>query len=51
MIDGQRQPKVLAELGRGPTCRKIGQLSQALTGHFDDLHASICATMLRSIDV
>jgi Transposase IS116/IS110/IS902 family. len=30
--------------------RKIPQLRQALTGHFDDHHAFICATMLRRID-
>jgi transposase len=50
MIDGQRNPKVLAELARGPMRRKIPQLREALTGHFDDHHAFICATMLRRID-
>jgi transposase len=50
MIDGQRDPKVLAELARTSMRRKIPQLRQALTGHFDDHHAFICATMLRRID-
>ncbi len=30
--------------------RKTAQLREALTGHFDDHHAFICATMLRRID-
>jgi transposase len=50
MIDGQRDPKILAEMARGPMRRKIPQLREALTGHFDDHHAFICATMLRRID-
>lgn len=50
MIDGQRDPKVLAELARASMRRKIPQLREALTGHFDDHHAYICATMLRRID-
>jgi transposase len=50
MIDGQRDPKVLAELAHGVMRRKIPQLREALTGHFDDHHAFICATMLRRID-
>ena len=47
MIDGQRDPKVLAEMAHGVMRRRIPQLRQALTGHFDDHHAFICATMLR----
>ena len=50
MIDGQRDPKVLAELAHTSMRRKIPQLRQALTGHFDEHHAFICATMLRRID-
>jgi transposase len=50
MIDGQRDPKVLAEMAHTTMRRKIPQLRQALTGHFDDHHAFICATMLRRID-
>jgi transposase len=50
MIDGQRDPAVLAEMAHGVMRRKIPQLRQALTGHFDDHHAFICATMLRRID-
>ena len=50
MIDGQRDPKVLAEMAHGVMRRKIPQLREALTGHFADHHAFICATMLRRID-
>ena len=50
MIAGERDPQVLAEMARGSMRRKIPQLREALTGHFDDHHAFICATMLRRID-
>jgi transposase len=50
LIDGQRDPKVLAQLARGPMRSKIPLLRQALTGHFDEHHALLCATMLRRID-
>jgi transposase len=50
MIDGQRDPTVLAQMARGSMRRKIPQLREALTGHFDDHHAYLCATMLRRID-
>jgi transposase len=50
LIDGQWDPKVLAEMAHGSMRHKIPQLREALTGHFDDHHAFICATMLRRID-
>ncbi|MCW3820888.1 IS110 family transposase, partial [Micromonospora sp. DR5-3] len=50
LIDGQRDAKVLAEMANGSMRRKIPQLREALTGHFGDHHAFICATMLRRID-
>jgi transposase len=50
MIDGQRDPVVLAEMAHGRMRPKIPQLRQALTGHFDDHHAFLCAAMLRRID-
>jgi len=50
MIAGERNPKVLAQMARGPMRPKIPRLEEALTGHFDDHHAFICATMLRRID-
>src|SRR5213075_46838 len=50
MIDGQRDPAVLSEMAHGVMRRQLPQLRQALTGHFADHHAFICATLLRRID-
>jgi transposase len=50
MIAGQRDPAVLAQMARGVMRRKIPQLREALTGHFEDHHGFLCATMLRRID-
>ncbi|MCM0679181.1 IS110 family transposase [Micromonospora phytophila] len=50
MIAGQRDPRLLADLAHGRMRAKLPQLRQALTGHFDDHHAFICAAMLRRID-
>ncbi len=50
LVEGQRDPTVLAQMARGSMRRKIPQLPEALTGHFDDHHAYLCATMLRRID-
>jgi transposase len=50
LIAGERDPAVLAEMAHGVMRRKIGQLREALTGHFEAHHAFICTTMLRRID-
>jgi transposase len=50
MIAGQRDPRVLADLAHGRMRVKLPQLRQALTGHFDEHHAFLCAAMLRRID-
>jgi transposase len=50
MIAGERDPKVLAQMARGVMRRKIAQLQEALSGHFDDHHGFLCAAMLRRID-
>jgi transposase len=50
MIAGQRDPKVLAQLARGPMPAKISKLQEALTGHFEDHHGFICQLMLERID-
>jgi transposase len=50
LIDGQRDPKVLAQMARSSMRRKIPVLEEALTGFFDDHHADLCARMLRRID-
>jgi transposase len=50
MIAGQRDPKVLAQMARGPMRAKISKLQEALTGHFEDHHGFICQMMLERID-
>ncbi len=50
LIAGQRDPAVLAELSRGRLRAKISQLREALTGHFQDHHALLCAKMLDRVD-
>jgi transposase len=50
MICGQRDPKRLAQLARASMRSKIGQLEEALTGHFDDHHGFLCQMMLERID-
>jgi transposase len=50
MIDGQRDPAVLAQMAHGVMRSKIGALEEALRGHFEDHHAFICRVMLERID-
>ena len=50
LIDGQRDPRILAEMARGRLRAKILQLREALTGHFGEHHALLCAKMLERID-
>jgi transposase len=47
---GQRDPMVLAQLARGSLRGKTAALEEALTGHFGDHHALICAMMSSTID-
>lgn len=49
LIAGERDPRALADMAHGVMRRKIGQLREALTGHFEDHHAYLVATMLRRI--
>jgi transposase len=48
LIVGQRDPKVLAELAKGPMRGKRAALVQALTGRFDDHHAELARVLLTS---
>jgi transposase len=50
LIAGERDPAALAELARGRLRSKISQLREALTGHFQDHHALLCAKMLDRVD-
>jgi len=49
LIDGERRGQVPAELARGRMRSKIGDLSQALEGRFDDHHALMCQLHLDHI--
>jgi len=50
LIQGERDPKRLAELARTRLRAKRGQLQEAFTGQFTDHHAFLLATMLGRID-
>ena len=50
LIEGERDPGVLAELAVGPARRKIPALTQALEGTFTDHHAFMCRHLLGEID-
>src|SRR6266568_2256303 len=50
LIDGQRDPAVLAGLAVGRLRPKTAQLREALRGFFTDHHATILAMMLDNID-
>jgi transposase len=50
LVGGQRDPQVLAAFARGRMRAKIGQLQEALEGHFGEHHALIVAQMLARID-
>jgi transposase len=51
MINGETDPLVLADLAKGKLRRKIPDLAQALTGHFDANHARMARSMLRRLDL
>jgi transposase len=51
MIEGEQDPLVLAEMAKGRLRRKIPDLAQALTGHFDANHARMARSMLRRLDL
>src|SRR5215203_934261 len=51
MINGETDPLVLADLAKGRMRRKIPDLAQALTGHFDANHARLVRSMLRRLDL
>ena len=51
MIEGERDPLVLAEMAKGKMRRKIPELAQALEGHFDVHHAHLAASILNRLDL
>jgi transposase len=50
LIDGERDPQVLADLAKQKLRLKHDALVEALTGRFNDHHAFLCAIILRRID-
>jgi transposase len=50
LCDGERDPKVLAELARGRMRSKVNDLRWALEGHFSDHHAGLCRMHLDQVD-
>jgi transposase len=51
MIAGEADPVRLAGLARGRMRRKIPELEQALTGHFDTHHAQLARSILRRLEL
>lgn len=50
LINGERDPRALAELARGRMRSKINALAEALTGWFDEHHAFLASMILNHID-
>ena len=51
MINGETDPLRLADMAKGRMRRKIPNLAQALTGHFDANHARLARSRLRRLDL
>ncbi len=51
MIAGESNPEALADLAKGKMRRKIPDLAEALTGHFDTDHARLAHAILRRLDM
>jgi hypothetical protein len=50
LIDGERDPRALAELAKGRMRVRIPALTEALTGHFDAGHAQLARSILDRLD-
>lgn len=50
LIAGEQDPRVLAQMARTAMRKKIPALEEAFTGHFDEHHRFLLATMLGRID-
>ena len=50
LIEGERDPDVLAELARQRLRAKIPALREALVGRFDEHHAELLTILLRQVD-
>ncbi len=50
LIDGERDPRALADLAKGKMRAKIPELTEALIGHFDEHHARMARSILHRLD-
>lgn len=50
LINGQRDPEVLAEMAVGKLRKKNAALIDALTGRFDDHHGLLCQMMIGQVE-
>ena len=50
LIDGERDPAVLADMAKSRMRRRIPDLTEALVGNFGDHHAFLCRLHLQRID-
>lgn len=50
LIDGERRPKVLADLAKGRMRSKVDDLARALEGRFDEHHALMCRLHLQHLE-
>jgi transposase len=51
MIEGESDPRVLAEMAKTKLRRRIPELTEALTGHFDEHHARLAGSILHRLDL
>jgi transposase len=51
LIEGERDPRALAELAKGRMRVKIPALTEALTGHFDADHARLARSILHRLEL
>ena len=51
MIAGERDPAVLAQMAKGRMRSKIPELTEALTGAFDEHHAQMARSILHRLDL
>lgn len=50
LIEGERDPKVLADMARAALRKKLPALEEAFTGRFDDHHGFLLGRMLARVD-
>ncbi|MBI1378968.1 MAG: IS110 family transposase [Frankiales bacterium] len=51
LVSGERDASMMADLAHSTLRRKIPDLTEALTGRFDDHHALLVGAMLRQLDL